>query len=98
MRRTYRKNKIKETIIRHIENNFKTYLVLIIVFFIGLILGIMFINNAQNDSQKEIDSYIHNFSPLIILHTFYYFYKISQIEVDKKVNDWYFHWLYLLIE
>lgn len=79
MRRTYRKNKIKETIIRHIENNFKTYLVLIIVFFIGLILGIMFINNAQNDSQKEIDSYIHNFIEQINGN-----YQISKFDIFIK--------------
>lgn len=61
MRRTYRKNRFKNIIIEHVENNLKTYLILIIIFFIGLILGIMFINNVNIDEQKGISESIVGF-------------------------------------
>lgn len=64
MRKTYRKNKenkIKNIILEYIENNAKIYLILLIIFFIGIILGIIFVNNAQEAQSNQISSYINNF-------------------------------------
>lgn len=63
MRKTYRRkeNKIKNIILEYIENNAKIYLILIIIFFIGIILGIIFVNNAQEAQSNQISSYINNF-------------------------------------
>ncbi len=62
MRRTYRKSGIKEIIITHIENNLKTYLILTIIFFIGLILGVMFVNNMSQQEKKNASEYIKSFN------------------------------------
>ena len=61
MRKTYRKNSIKDVIINHIENNIRSYLILTVIFFIGLVLGIMFINNIKVEEQQGIAQYINNF-------------------------------------
>ncbi len=59
-----RKNKrlrIKETIITHITNNKKEYFIISLIFIIGILLGVFFVNHF-NDSQSEtIKSYISNF-------------------------------------
>ncbi|MGN1326729.1 MAG: stage II sporulation protein M [Clostridia bacterium] len=64
MKRTYRKNKenkIKNIILEYVSDNAKTYLILLIIFFIGIILGILFVNNAGETQTEQISSYINNF-------------------------------------
>ena len=59
-----KKNKrlrIRETIIAHISNNKKEYFIISLIFIIGVLLGVFFINNI-NDSQIEIiKNYISDF-------------------------------------
>lgn len=76
MKRTYRKNKIKSIIIEHVEHNLKIYLILTIIFFIGLVLGIMFINNTTVDIQKGISDSIGSF-----IDNIHGDYKISKNEI-----------------
>ena len=53
--------KIKETIITHITNNKKEYFIISLIFIIGILLGVFFVNHF-NDSQLEtIKNYISNF-------------------------------------
>ena len=62
MRSTKRKNsKIKEILISYIKNNVKEYSIIIIIFLIGLVFGIIFINNAGQTQINEIMSYINEF-------------------------------------
>ena len=62
MRKKKRKNsKIKNAILKHIYNNLKEYVTLLIIFLIGLVLGIIFINNLKQEGQNEIIDYITNF-------------------------------------
>ena len=62
MKSKKRKNsEIKNAILKHIYNNIKVYITLLIIFLIGLILGIIFINNMKQEGQTEISSYITNF-------------------------------------
>ena len=59
-----KKNKrlnIKETILTHISNNGKEYILVTLIFIIGIFLGVMFINNAQEAQISEISSYFNNF-------------------------------------
>lgn len=57
-----RKRKIiLDTIIRHIENNKKQYLIVGILFLIGLIIGVSFFNNSDIESKQNISKYITNF-------------------------------------
>lgn len=52
---------IQNLIFEYIKENAKSYLILIIIFFIGLILGILFVNNSNETQANQIGSYINNF-------------------------------------
>ena len=53
--------KIGNTIYQHITNNSKEYILLTLIFLIGIFLGVMFINNSQETQREEITSYLSNF-------------------------------------
>lgn len=53
-----RKSKIGETIYNHIINNKREYLIIIILFFIGVIAATIFVNNASNEKIEETNSYL----------------------------------------
>ena len=60
----HRKNnsyRIKNIILNYIKENIKTYLILLIIFFIGWILGVIFVDNASEPQANQISSYINNF-------------------------------------
>ena len=65
-------NKIKDKIINHITDNIKEYATVILIFFIGIILGIIFINNISTEQETEISSYINNF--------------INSMQLDSNIN------------
>lgn len=52
---------IIETIKTHIQYNKKQYLLVSIIFLIGLIIGVTFINNIDTSSSENISGYILNF-------------------------------------
>ena len=59
-----KKNKrlnIKNTIYQHISNNSKEYILVTLIFLVGIFLGVMFINNTQEAQISEITSYLNNF-------------------------------------
>ena len=62
-----RKNKmtIVQLISEYIRENAKVYLILLLIFFIGLIMGILFINNSNENQSIQISNYINNFINLI---------------------------------
>lgn len=51
----------KNIILKHVYNNIKEYVTLLIIFFIGIVIGTIFINNSKSETQLEISSYITNF-------------------------------------
>lgn len=53
--------KKENIIVNHINNNYKEYLIILIIFLIGLIIGVIFINNLQQNQQETIKLYISNF-------------------------------------
>lgn len=55
-----RKSKIGTVIYNHIINNKREYLVVTILFFIGLIAGVLFINYTSDEQIQEINSYLTN--------------------------------------
>lgn len=64
MRKTSRKNNrhvIRNAILEYIKENARIYLILIIIFFIGLILGVLFVNNSNETQANQISNYINNF-------------------------------------
>ena len=53
--------KIKETIVNHIMNNKKEYIIVSLIFIIGIFLGVLFINNIQEGAKEEITTYLKQF-------------------------------------
>ena len=49
--RKKKKKSIKNCILNHVNNNLREYIILIILFLIGVVAGVIFINNV-NESQK----------------------------------------------
>ena len=63
---------MKLIIEEHIRKNIKLYILLTTIFLIGVILGILFINNTKNETKTEINNYILNF--------------ISNIQSNNSIN------------
>ena len=55
------KSKIKQSILVHIENNLNNYLIIILFFLIGIVLGVIFLNNSNDQQQGEIKDYVNGF-------------------------------------
>ena len=53
-----RKTKIGTAVYNHIINNKREYLIITILFFIGLVIAIIFLNNASEDFLTEINTYL----------------------------------------
>ncbi len=51
----------KDIFINYIKNNQKEFVSVIILFFIGLILGVLCINNTSEIQKTEITNYVQNF-------------------------------------
>ncbi len=45
----------------HISNNLKNYVIVTVIFLVGVVLGVLFINNVNNAQSEEISGYINNF-------------------------------------
>ena len=61
MRKTKKKNVIRETIVNYVDTNAKTFIAVTIMLIIGLVLGIISINNIDVVNKNQITSYINNF-------------------------------------
>ena len=61
MRTNTKKLTFKEIILNHINSNIKEYLSVSLIFLIGIVLGVIFINNVNETQETEISSYISNF-------------------------------------
>ena len=53
-----RKSKIGIILLNHIKNNKRGYVITTILFFIGIIVGVLFINNAQDIKIEEINKFL----------------------------------------
>ena len=53
--------KIMRTLKEHVLNNSKEYIVVTLIFVIGVFLGVFFVNNMQETQKAEIDTYLNNF-------------------------------------
>lgn len=59
--RKQKKNRISNVILEFIQTNSKNCLILLIIFFIGVLLGVIFVNNCKETQENQIKSYIQNF-------------------------------------
>ena len=48
-------------IINYVENNLKQYIVVTLIFIIGIFMGVLFVNEATDEQKSEINSYINNY-------------------------------------
>lgn len=53
--------KIWDTIVNHVINNKKEYILVTLLFLVGIFLGVMFINNSEESQLKEITNYMQQF-------------------------------------
>lgn len=56
-----RSSKIKGILLTYIKNNLKEIAIITIIFLIGLVFGIIFVNNSGIEQANEISSYINGF-------------------------------------
>lgn len=61
MKKHKRRTKIGNIILNHIKNNAKDYLILLILFVIGIVVGVFFINHTTDMQKQEITNYISTF-------------------------------------
>lgn len=57
-----RTSKIKNILKAHLKNNIREYSIAILLFLIGLILGIVFVNNASEAQIQDVTSYLNDFT------------------------------------
>lgn len=74
-----KKSFIKIAIIEHVKNNLKEYLIVTAFFLIGIISGIVLVNNTTQEQSNEISNYLNNF--LVELKNNY---TIDRIELLKQ--------------
>ena len=55
------KSRVKQIIINHIKQYKKEYIMVTILFLLGLFIGIVFINFASHEQKEQISIYINNF-------------------------------------
>lgn len=62
MRVIHKKNsKIVDTIIHHIKDNLKAYFLVAVILLIGITLGVIFVNNLQEQQTQEVKDYVNEF-------------------------------------
>ena len=62
MKRTPRqKSMLKNIILGYINENIKIYAIVTLMFLIGWVIGIIFVNNSQEVQQEQINGYINTF-------------------------------------
>ena len=67
-------NNIVKVLVEHINSNLKDYLILSIIFIIGVMFGVIIINNSNEQSKIEMSGYINSFIEAI---------RTKQFEIDR---------------
>ena len=70
-----RKSKIFKIIEDHINQNIKEYAISVLVFLIGIIIGVMLLNSSNQENQESISGYINEFITSI---------KNEEYTIDQK--------------
>lgn len=70
-----RKSKIFKIIEDHVNQNIKEYAISVLVFLIGIIIGVMLLNSSNQEDQQNISGYINEFTNSI---------KYGEYKIDQK--------------
>lgn len=62
MKKIKMQSKLKNIMFQYISNNSKEYILVLIIFIIGIFAGVMFINNCSEEQENEITTYISEFT------------------------------------
>lgn len=52
---------VKSIIYNHVADNIREYVIITLIFVIGIVVGVIFVNNASDIQKEEINTYITNF-------------------------------------
>ena len=52
---------LKEIIKQHIINNKKEYIIVALIFIIGIFLGVLFVNNIKDNQKEPISTYVNDY-------------------------------------
>ncbi len=53
--------KFRDIILKHILNNKKEYIIVTLLFIIGIFVGVFFVNNLDENSRSSVQEYLNNF-------------------------------------
>ena len=56
-----KRSRIVNILIEFIKNNIKEYMIITLTFLIGIFLGVMFVNNLEEEQKVEIISYVNTY-------------------------------------
>lgn len=56
-----KRSKIVDTLIEFVKNNIKEYIIITLIFLIGIFLGVMFVNNLEEVQKNEIVTYVNTY-------------------------------------
>jgi len=56
-----RRSKVIFILVEFVKNNIKEYIIITLIFLIGLFLGVMFVNNLAEEQKMEIISYVNTY-------------------------------------
>lgn len=76
---------IKDVIKNHITNNIKEYATVTLIFFIGIIIGIIFINNVSNEQESEISIYINDFIKVMQQNATINFFDLLKKSISSNI-------------
>lgn len=61
MKKLKKTQKIKEMVVNHLAKNRREYIIILILFIIGIFSGVLFINNVKEEQFRNISNYINTF-------------------------------------
>lgn len=53
--------RIKNTIYQYVSNNLKEYILVLVIFLVGIFVGVMFINNSSEEQTSTVVEYVNEF-------------------------------------
>ena len=72
-------SKLTNLIVQHVKDNLKAYMIVSIILLIGIILGVIFVNNMGETQKQEVNTYLSDFTNSLKNGS-----EIDQLQLLKK--------------